>query len=285
MVQDYAQLSINPQTYNDGKPIETSNDASAATTIKFQSPIYLESGKEYAIVFLSPASDKYELFVSTMGEKTIKTSTLPDAENVVVSKQYIGGSLFKSQNGTIWTASQFQDLTFKLRKAKFITGITGTTTFYNTPIEPGNENTQRIIDNPIRSLPRKLIVKIDGSGTKTNAKFPIGRKVSTGAPSDAEDVSITGIVEGQGAPIATPELIAGGSGYSFSSTTAVPTISLTGNGSGAACNITVSGEVVTNVVINGAGTGYQVGDVLTVDNASTKVTRGAGFKFVVASNQ
>ena len=150
MVQNYAQLAINPQTYNDGKPIATSDDASEVTTIKFQSPIYLEPGKEYAIVFLSPASDKYELFVSTMGEKTIKTTNLPDVQNVVVSKQYIGGSLFKSQNGTIWTASQFQDLTFKLRKAKFITGVTGTTTFYNTPIEPGNENTQKIMDNALR---------------------------------------------------------------------------------------------------------------------------------------
>ncbi|GIS09094.1 MAG: hypothetical protein CM15mP113_2240 [Pseudomonadota bacterium] len=67
------------------------------------------------------------MWVATMGEKTIKTTNLPDAENVVVSKQYIGGSLFKSQNGTIWTPSQFQDLAFKLRKAEFIES--GTTTF------------------------------------------------------------------------------------------------------------------------------------------------------------
>ena len=286
LVQDYAQLSINPQTYNDGKPIETSDDASAVTTIKFQSPIYLESGKEYAIVFLSPASDKYELFVSTMGEKTIKTTNLPDAENVVVSKQYIGGSLFKSQNGTIWTASQFQDLTFKLRKAKFITGVTGTTTFYNTPIEPGNENTQKIIDNPIRSLPRKLIVKIDGSGTKTTAKFPLGRKVSTGLIGDAEDASITGIVEGQGSNITGIEIISNGSGYSITSVSNIPLVSLTGNGSGALVNLTpnpVTDTIDTATITGGGGTGYQVGDVLTVDNSNANVKRGAGFKVVVTT--
>ena len=38
-----------------------------------------------------------------MGEKTVNSQTLPDAESVIVSKQYVGGSLFKSQNGTIWT--------------------------------------------------------------------------------------------------------------------------------------------------------------------------------------
>ena len=126
LVQDYTQLALNPSQIN------VSDDASVPTTISFSSPVYLEPKKEYAIVFLSPASDKYELWVATMGQKTVRTTNLPDVENVVVSKQYIGGSLFKSQNGTIWTASQYQDLAFKLRKAQFVPS--GTATFYNSPI-------------------------------------------------------------------------------------------------------------------------------------------------------
>jgi len=186
-----------------------SNDASIPTTIKFSSPVYLEPGEMYALVFLCPSSDKYEMFVATMGEKSIKTTQLPDVQNVVVSKQYLGGSLYKSQNGTIWTASQNQDLTFKLRKASFVES--GSVTMYNTPIEPGNFNTQILNNNPIRSLPRKLKVTIDGGGTRTNANLPIGRKVSTGAAGDAEDQSVTGIIEGQGAPISTEEVVTGGS--------------------------------------------------------------------------
>ena len=58
---------------------------------------------------------------------------------------------------------------------------------------------------------------------------------------------------------------------------------MTGSGSGCTVNVSASGEVVTAIAINAAGTGYQVGDVLTVDNTSTKVTRGAGLKFVVNS--
>ena len=54
-----------------------------------------------------------------MGEPTIETQSLPDAESVIISKQYIGGSLFKSQNGSIWTASQFEDLKCILYKADF----------------------------------------------------------------------------------------------------------------------------------------------------------------------
>ena len=66
------------------------------------------------------------------------------------------------------------------------------------------------------------------------------------------------------------EIVTGGKGYSFSSTTAVPTVALTGSGTGLTVNVTVSNEVVTGVAINNGGTGYQVGDVLTVDNTIQK---------------
>ena len=273
LVQDFAEVVVNPNDIN------VSADASVPTTISFASPIYLPPGEEFALVFLCPASDKYTMWCSTMGEKSIKTTQLPDVQNVVVSKQYLGGSLFKSQNGTIWTPSQNQDLTFKLRKAQFVE--TGTATFYNTPIEPGNFNTQVLTNNPIRSLPRKLKVTIDGGGTRTNANLPIGRKVSTGAAGDSEDQSVTGIIEGQGAPVTAEGVATGGRGYSLSSTTAVPTVALTGSGSGLTVNVTLSNEVVTGIAINNGGTGYQVGDVFTLDNTSSKVTRGAGFKGTV----
>ena len=274
LVQDFTEVVLDP------KDINISGDASVPTTIRFPSPVFLPPDEEYALIFLCPQSDKYEMWVSTMGQKSIKTTQLPDVQNVIVSKQYIGGSLFKSQNGTIWTPSQNQDLTFKLRKAKFVNS--GNVRFYNTPIEPGNRNCQILPTNPLRTLPRKLKVAITGSGTRTNAVFPLGRKVSTGAANLPEDQSITGIIEGQGGSIVgAGEVVTGGVGYSFSSTTAVPTVSLTGSGTGCTVNVTVSNEVVTAVAINGTGSGYQVGDVLTVDNSSTKVTRGAGLKFSV----
>jgi len=275
--------------------INVSDDASVPTTIRFPSPIYLEPRKEYALVFLSPSSDKYEMWVATMGQKTVRTSQLPDVENVIVSKQYLGGSLFKSQNGTIWTPSQYQDLCFKLRKAKFVPS--GTATFYNTPIEAGNLNAQVISDNALRSLPRKLKVQIDGSGDRTVTRFPIGRKVSTGAESATDDNSVTGFIESQGAPIeissgSNPvpgtdfDIVTGGSGYTFTSTSNLPLLSLTGSGTGAQCSVTTGtvGDVVnvitsvTNVTV---GTGYQVGEVLTIDNSDAKVTGGQGLKLVI----
>ena len=287
LVQDYAQVALNPNQVN------VSSDASVPTTIKFPSPVYLEPNREYAIVILSPASDLYEMWVARMGEKTVKSTVLPDVEDVVVSKQYIGGSLFKSQNGTIWTPSQYEDLTFKLRKASFVSS--GTATFYNTPINPGNLNTQKLPDNPIRTLPRKLKVGVSGT-LCTNNNLAIGQKISqvdVNGAIVAEDSAITGIIEGQGAPIATStstEIVNRGTGYpGTGDITLVPLKSLTGSGTGAIATITV-GTVdgvtgaISDISITTLGAGYQVGDVLTIDNANdSDITSGAGFKCTVSA--
>ena len=276
LVQDYAQIAVNPNNIN------LSDDASVPTTLRFPSPIYLEPEREYALVFLSPASDKYEMFVATMGQKTVGTTNLPDVQNVVVTKQYIGGSLFKSQNGTIWTPSQYQDLTFKLRKASFVKS--GTTTFYNTPIEPGNLNCQKLPSNPIHPLPRKQKVRISSGGANQSA-LPIGRKVSTGAASDPDELSVTGIIEGRGAAITGSEIVSNGSGYSLSpSLNNIPLIPISGSGENATGNFTLNSDgSIASASINATGNSYQVGDVLTIDNTNVNVKRGAGFKVVVTA--
>ena len=283
LVQDYAQVALNPGD------IQTSTDASIATNIRFPSPVYLEAGKEYALVFLSPSSDLYEMWCSTMGQKTVKTANLPDVESVVHTKQYIGGSLFKSQNGTIWTPSQYQDLTFQLYKAAFVPS--GTVTFYNDDIDAGYANTQVLSDNPVRTLPRKLKVKVTGL---TAADAPVGRKLSTGATTDKEDVSITGIVEKVAAPIATatqPEIVLGGAGYEFTNQSSdadpvantIPIKSINGDGSGATASITIDGttgavKLIENIT---AGSRFTVGDVVTIDNESGLVSKGAGATFAI----
>ena len=66
-VQDYAQIALNPENINinEANPFEP-----VATNVKFESPIYLEGNDtEYAIVILSPASDGYEMWTTTMGKK------------------------------------------------------------------------------------------------------------------------------------------------------------------------------------------------------------------------
>jgi len=270
LVQDYAQIALSP------KNIKTSNDASVATNIKFKSPVFLQGGKEYAIVILSPASDKYEMFVSTMGQKTIKTSTLPDVQNVIVSKQYIGGSLFKSQNGTIWTPSQYQDLTFKLYKAKFVKS--GTLTFYNEDITPGGSNTARLRNNPLRGLPRKLVVPIDGT---LSANVVPGKKVGESTS------SITGIVENIGGPVGVASIVTSGSGYPTGSFTGVELYSVTGKGTGAEATIQFANGEILTYSVTANGNGYVPGEVLgistsTISSGSASGS-GSGGQFSISS--
>ena len=294
LVQDFAQVSLNPEQIN------VSNDASVATTIKFPSPIYLEPNREYALVFLSPSSDLYEMWCARMGEKSVKTTVLPNVDDVQIGKQYIGGSLFKSQNGTIWTASQYEDLTFKLRKASFVES--GTVTFYNTPIKPGNGNTRQLPQNPLRSLPRKLKVPVTGSDC-TNANFPIGRKVSQTDPSGTivadQNVAITGIVEAQGGAVSGIEVIAKGSDYLFVNNSGanlnnIQTISKTGLGEGLQVDVTLTSDSTTGATGSGrieslsvtsgsAGSGYVVGDIIDINPATTNYVKGTGLRAVVTA--
>ena len=251
------------------------------TRIRFSSPVYLEAGREYAIVILSPASDAYELWTATMGQKTVKTKNLPDVQNVIVTKQYIGGSLFKSQNGTIWTASQYQDLTFKLYKAQFVTS--GTLTFYNTDITENGTNVSTLDNNPIETLPRKLKLPVSGVTGTEIANIKPGVKIGQGS-----SPSITGIVENLGGPIGVATVISGGSGYPAGTFTSVGLYSITGKGSGAQATIQFLNGSIRTYSITSNGTGYVDGEILGITTSSISSASvsggGSGAKFGVQSH-
>ena len=137
-VDAFSQVVLSPDEIN------VSSDASVPTRVTFPSPIHLAPAREYCIVLIAPTTNNYEAWVARMGEKTVTSQTLPDAESVIVSKQYVGGSLFKSQNGTIWTPSQFEDLKFRLNKARFITEEPATAFFYNPKLDVGNADQSEI---------------------------------------------------------------------------------------------------------------------------------------------
>ena len=263
LVQDYTQIALNPDqiNINDANPFEP-----IPTRIRFPSPVFLEANREYAIVILSPASDAYEMWTATMGQKTVRTQNLPDVQNVVVTKQYIGGSLFKSQNGTIWTASQYQDLTFKLYKAQFVPS--GTVTFYNTDITPNGTNVSKLQNNPIEGLPRKLRLPISGT---LNAAVVPGVKIGQGS-----SPSITGVVENLGGPLSTTRILTNGSGYPNGTFSNVSLYSLTGKGTGAQAQLVFSSGSLSTVTITSNGNGYVEGEVLGITTSSISSGSASG---------
>ena len=115
--------------------------------------------------------------------------------------------------------------------------------------------------------------------------MPIGRKVSTGAVTDPDHLSVTGIIEGRGAAITGSEIVSSGSGYSLSpSLNNIPLIPITGSGENATGNFTLNSDgSIASASINATGNSYQIGDVLTIDNSNVNVKRGAGFKIVITA--
>lgn len=254
--------------------INVSSDASIATKVTFENPIYLEPGLEYAIVLLAPQTDKYEVWIAEMGEKTIETSSLPDSQAVRYSTQFAIGSLFKSQNGSIWTANQYQDLKFKLYKAKF-TSNSGSVLFHNPTLNQSNGYIPTLNSNPITILPREVNLKITHT---TNSSFigilTTGRKVSVeSAPYNY------GYIVGTGSSISSVAITTGGSNYTTASD--VGTFPITGNGNGLRLNITASGGSITGIVIANPGSGYSVGDVVGIKTSDISPAAGNGSKITV----
>lgn len=88
------------------------SDVTTNTRFTFPSPVYLNSGYEYAVVVITDDYG-YDFYGTALGEKIIGTDT-------VVSKQPFMGSMFKSQNQMTWTPLQDEDMMFVLNKASFV---------------------------------------------------------------------------------------------------------------------------------------------------------------------
>lgn len=256
--------------------VKTSSDASVPTKVVFDSPIYLAPGLEYAIVLLAPQSNQYEVWIAEMGEKTVNSANLPDAESVRYTKQFSIGSLFKSQNGSIWTANQYQDMKFKLYKAKF-TSKTGSVFFQNQTLDVSNNYIQTLDVDPVTTFSNRFAL---GISTVTNSAMigilTTGRKVgSAGKPSNY------GYIVGTGGSASSVGITAGGANYTTTSN--VSTYNITGSGSGLKLNITATNGVISSASIASAGNGYVVGDVVGI--VTSDVTPSSGRDAIITVNQ
>ena len=260
--------------------ITISRTGETATNVVFDEPIYLEGGKEYAIVLVAETTDQYEVWCAQMGEKTVNTQSLPDAEAVRYTKQFALGSLFKSQNGSIWTANQYQDLKFKLYKAKF-TSDTGTAFFYNPTLDTSNTYVSTLDANPIQTLPKTMSV---GIGTTTDSSTvnilqTVGRKI-TGSNSS---VNGYGYIVGTGSSVMGVTVTDGGSNYVTD--TNVETFAITGQGSGLTLNIAQTNGAIsgTPTVVN-RGNGYQVGDIVGIVTSTVSSLTGRDAVITINDN-
>lgn len=274
LVQDYSRVTLSP----DDIVVSETADENSYTRVNFPSPVYLEPNTEYAIVLLAPTSVNYYAWIARMGEKTIESTSLPDVESVIYSSQYTGGSLFKSQNGTIWSPNQYEDLKFRCNKCRF-TASEGTVYFYSpslqeTKLTP-DLNVYSTVSDPITTFPRKIIVGINNTQSLGNTLEP-GVKVGVGN-------TTFGLIERVGGQISDRSITNSGVNYPPSTTfNNVKLYSESGYGTTVTANVTTNSTGnINSVTITNPGSGYVVGDVLGI--TTSDVSRGTGAKISVTS--
>jgi len=254
----FGEVDIDPVEIN------TSTDGSNATTFKFKSPVYLQSDYEYALVLFSE-SIAYNVFINRMGEPDLITQKLND-------KQPALGSLFKSQNATTWTPSQYEDLKFKLNKAKFVTNSSGSILINNTDLPLG----QILKENAVESFSQTQLVSI-ASTTRT---FELGDRIdqvnggiidsarisAIGGPVTLGSTSLNGVTDS-------------GTGLEEGVFTGIAFTAITGFGNTITGNVHInSANQVGVITVTDGGGGFAAGDVLLANSIGN---RGGSIRAIV----
>jgi hypothetical protein len=262
--------------------INLSVDGSVSTRITFPSPVYLSGPRqqevrqapigsqqtsEFAMVLLSDSSN-YRVFISVLGQNDIQTG-------IKLSQQYTLGSLFKSQNGSTWSASQLEDLKYRIYRADFVNE--GLVRFFNPKLSIKNNKINVTSANNLLPLSKTIIVGLGSTGYNASTVVP-GVNIVQG--------SATGILAGIAGSISIGSgttISNAGIGYTAGTFTSVNLITETGYGKGATATVgvAVTGAGIDSVTITNGGLGYQQGDSLLIPSIGKNV--GYGGRLVVTS--
>src|SRR6056300_1327742 len=136
----FSEKTLNPSA------VSTSTDGTTATTFTFNSPVYLQENTEYCFVLLAN-SNNYTTYVGRLGETVLGSDR-------TISQQPYAGVLFKSQNGSTWTAEQNEDMKFKLKRAEF-SNVTGNVTFVNDTLP-----SRTLKNNPLRTTSGSDVIRV-----------------------------------------------------------------------------------------------------------------------------
>jgi hypothetical protein len=266
VILPFSEVALEPSQ------VKVSETGTIPTNFKFKSPVSV-SGGEYAIVLISLSND-YNAWISRMGEVDVTTANLDENQRVVVSQQPYMGSLFKSQNGSTWDASQLEDLKFTVRRAKFVKGP-GVFTCYNPTLSQGNDKIVSLRNNPISILSKEVTVGL-GSTVSPSLVIPgvtisqlnntsaTGKLVKTAGSIGVG--SLTGAVSNLTVNNVGSGVTPSTGNFYYSNVGLTP---VTGGGSGGLALVEVSGGAVGVITVTNGGTGYSVGDVVSVQLGAT----------------
>ena len=140
VIVPFSEVSLNPSSVN------ISTDGTTATKFNFSGPVYLQENVEYCFVVLAN-SNEYNAYVGRLGETVIGSDR-------TISQQPYAGVMFKSQNGSTWTAEQNEDIKFTLNRAEF-SNVVGRVTLCNESLPA-----RKLKNNPIRTTQGSDVVRV-----------------------------------------------------------------------------------------------------------------------------
>ena len=189
----FSEVTLNPSAVT---VATDTNDAPIATNFSFPDPVYLENGVEYCFVVLTN-SQNYRIWTATLGEEDVVTGRR-------ISENPYAGVMFKSQNASTWTPVQEQDITFKLNRCVFNTGVTATVNFEDSAVTPTllpenpfyttASSTTVTVNHPDHGLvggSRTVIAGVTGTVNGIPAAELNGTKVVSNITVDTYDISST----------------------------------------------------------------------------------------------
>lgn len=148
VVNGYPGKNILAETTLYPNQITVNTSSLNETRFRFRNPIFLKPNTEYCLAILSD-SNEYKVWIARMGEQVINSLT-------TVSSQPSLGVLFKSQNGSTWTAEQYEDLCFVLYKANFNKNMIA-----NIQFVPDTIPKRLLPTNPFTALQGSTVVRVN----------------------------------------------------------------------------------------------------------------------------
>ena len=164
----------------------TSTDASKPTSFEFKAPVYISLKQECAMVLTSD-SNQYKVFISLLGEDAIDAAHLGEK----ISEQPYIGVLFKSQNASTWTPSQYEDLMFKIYRATFTIPSTAAPSrliLENGELGESNGGTLNLRTNALRTTASSDLIRIFHSNH--GMQSPLNYVTLSGVSSEIADTQI-----------------------------------------------------------------------------------------------
>lgn len=247
-------------------------DATVYERFNFEYPVYLEPKKEYALVVITDSTD-LSLWVSELGQKSVRPGDTISFSGEYINKQPYLGSLFKSQNNRTWTAEQAQDMKFVLNRAKFTVTDSAVATFANSlsstsandllgikdDQSEANIFKQALSNNPFTvGFGPKLTLTNGGSGYTTLPTITVSETV--GGPANGTVVATLGTNVGVDDDKIVSIVFTPASPYS-----AAPVVTINNTGTGGDGLVILSEYFPGNkVYVRHPNHGFKAGDTVTI---------------------